>query len=189
MRGMKTNILVAIIAGVLGGLVGAGVYALFDGSDESPRGSLVRFGTSFHDIETTPYCVQAQKFCLVQLESGEYRALYTYDTHDWARNQSCEITWRAEMLFRAPGTDVESQGWFRSGCSGTTYRYTGERVFGPGGRDMDQFSVELKTSSREGPDGSPMEFEYLEVDTRRLICGEPGNASIPRECDFAPLPQ
>ena len=142
----------------------------------------------YHAIEDTPFCIALQHFCLVQLDSGELRALYTYDTHQWSRNQSCEVTWRPEMSFVDPNTGEESLGWFRSGCSGTTYRYTGERVFGPGPRNMDEFAVEPKTERVTNTDGDPYDIEYIEVDTRRLICGAafPG---APEGCDLAPAPQ
>jgi hypothetical protein len=92
------------------------------------------------------------------------------------------------MSFRDPQTDQESMGWFRSGCSGTTYRYTGERVSGPGPRNMDEFSVEYKTERVTNTDGEPFDIEYIEVDTRRLICGEAAPGA-PEGCELAPVPQ
>lgn len=184
-------ILIASLAAIAGGIIGAAAYALLlDDDPADERGAVIHFGSAdrLYDIENNPFCVPAQHLCLVLLDSGEVRALYTYDTHDWFREQSCELTWRPDMLFTDPDTQVESQGWFRSGCSGTTYRYTGERVFGPGGRDMDQFPVEAKTSIEQAG-GDTITVEYLEVDTRQLICGAVANPTVPPGCERAPSPE
>jgi hypothetical protein len=187
---MKRMLMIALVSGLLGGFVGAAAYALvLDGNESQERGAIVRFGTGgFHDIENTPFCVELQRFCLVQLEDGELQALYAYDTHPWSRERNCLIRWLADFRFTDPATGEDSQGWFRADCSGTTYRYTGERVFGPGPRSMDRFPIEAKSSIEETPDGE-ITVEWLEVDTRELICGQAANPSVPPGCDKAPLPQ
>ena len=182
---------IVLVSTLLGGLVGSAVYALVFDKDEIDRGQLLRLRGAvdgYYDIENTPFCVPLQHFCLVLLEGGEVRALYAYDTHDPSRVRSCEIDWRPDMPFIDPATQEESRGWFRAGCSGTTYRYNGERVFGPGGRDMDQFPVTLKSETVEEPDREAFELQYIEVDTRRLICGEAG-PGVPERCERAPWPQ
>ena len=153
------------------------------------RGQVLRLSPieNYYQIEEAPFCVTVQHFCLVMLESGEALALYAYDTHQPSRERSCDITWRPEMSFEDPATGERSNGWFRSGCSGTTYRMNGERVFGPGPRDMDRFATRVVTDSHEF-EGGTFEEEYLEVDTRSLICGEPAEGA-PGDCEFAPLPQ
>ena len=189
---MRRLLIVALLSSLPGGLVGAATYALLRDDDPSlQRGTVIHFGhlDSFPEIETTPFCVEAQHFCLVQLDSGDVRALYTYDTHYWSRERNCDITWRPDMLFTDPDTQVQSQGWFRSGCSGATFRYNGERVFGPAPRNMDEFPVEEKTSVEQAGDGDSITVEYLEVDTRRLICGAVDNPSVSPGCERAPLPE
>jgi hypothetical protein len=176
-----------LLVAVTGGVIGAAAYALLLGENEAPgRGSIIHFGRSFSEIEETPFCVPLQHFCLIQLDSGELRALYSYDTHSWSRERNCEIAWRPDMLFTDPDTRMEARGWFRSGCSGTTYRYNGERVFGPGLRDMDEFPVEEKTLVERTPDGQAITSDYIEVDTRKLICGKVADPTVRTGCERAP---
>ena len=172
-----------VVLALLGGLVGSAAYEQFIRGDREPeRGTVLRLLgdiDSYYEIDTTPFCVALQHFCLIRVESGEVQALYTYDTLDLMRAQSCEVPWRPEFSFTDPATGEAALGWFRANCSGTTYRYNGERVFGPGPRDMDRFPVTFETE-----DG----VEYLEVDTRRLICGKPAEGA-PDGCELAPVPQ
>lgn len=91
--------------------------------------------------------------------------------------------WLPEFSFVDPVTGEDKQGWFRSGCSGTTYRMSGERVFGPGQRDMDRFPLEI----RQLEDGDAGRVEVIQVDTRQLICARSASASS--SCERAPLPQ
>jgi hypothetical protein len=44
------------------------------------------------------------------------------------------------------------------------------------------------TEEFESPNGETIEVEFLEVDTRRLICGE-ALAGAPEECKRAPRPE
>ncbi len=136
---------------------------------------------SFRELDTTPFCVQSQHFCLVQLDSGEVRALYTYDPHPWFREQGCDLPWRPDFTFTDPATGEASQGWFRGGCSGATFRYDGTLVFGPSARDMDQYPVTMEKAE----DG-----EIIVVDTRTLICGQNrSTGGTPPPCEKAPQPQ
>jgi hypothetical protein len=188
---MLRFIAVALVAALLGGVIGAAVYAAaFDHDGAPERGAVVQLGPidRYGDIDTTPYCVQAQHFCLVHLDDGEIRALYTYDTHNWFRNQSCDLQWLSDFRFTDPATGESSLGWFRGGCSGSTFRYDGTRVFGPSPRDMDRFEVQQKSEVVDGPDGNPFTVDYLEVDTRHLICGA-ALAGAPTDCEKAPEPQ
>ena len=185
---MLKLVAVALVAAVLGGLIGAAVYAAAFGSgdqvvitEKAERGALIHFGTNFPDIKTTPFCVQSQHFCLVQNDSGQFHALYTYATHVWSREEGCEIVWRPDYSYTDPQTGETSQGWFKANCSGSTFRYDGEFVFGPGGRDMDQYPVSIEKSG---------DSESLVVDTRYLICGRShatGGDTPP--CVKAPAPQ
>jgi len=134
-----------------------------------------------------PLCVTAQHFCVVELGSAEIVAFYTYDTHLASRERSCDIAWMPEFSFVDPDTGESTLGWFRSGCSGTTYRMNGERALGPGLRDMDRFSVKER-SCEVHFEGRTEAIEYLEVDTRSLICGE-ASPGAPKDCEWAPLPQ
>ena len=116
----------------------------------------------------------------MQLDHGIV-ALYTYDTNPFFRSEDCAVQWRPDFEFTDPATGQQSKGWFRSGCSGATFRVNGEFVFGPAPRDLDQFRVTVRASD------DPTQ-RYIEVDTRHLFCGQEHDGAKPR-CDFAPLPQ
>jgi hypothetical protein len=174
--------LAVVVSAMLGGVVGAALYALMQTDNGGERGALLQLPgpiDAYYRIDEEPFCVSLQHFCLVRLQSGEVRALYTYDTHPLFRDQSCEIIWRPDFLFRDPATGEQTTGWFRANCSGSTFRYNGERVFGPSSRDMDRYPV---TVTRAG------NSEGLMVDTRRLICGE-NRATTPLPCPKAPQPE
>jgi hypothetical protein len=188
---MPKLIAVALIAAVLGGILGAVVYAVaFDTDSDTDdaavmgeRGALIHMGPldGFREIDTTPFCVPSQHFCLVHLESGELRALYTYDPHPWFRERGCDLPWRPDFSFSDPATGETTQGWFRSGCSGATFRYDGTLVFGPSPRDMDQYPVTMEKAE----DG-----DVIVVDTRSLICGRNrSSGGTPADCVKAPPPQ
>ena len=180
-----------LLAALAGGFVGAAVFALLLHDDDEQRGELLRLRGDierYNDIENTPFCVALQHFCLV-VEGGEVRALYTYDTHALSRVRSCEIRWLPEFLFTDPDTGEASSGWFRADCSGTTYRYSGQYVFGPGARDMDEFPVKLTTETVEGSEGDEFDISVLEVETRRLVCGAVSNSTVPPGCERAPRPE
>lgn len=188
LRPRPLTFLLALAVSVLGGFAGAALYAsVFAGDDDLP-GTIVRLRElTDSGIDQSPFCVPAQKFCLVQL-SGEVRALYTYDTHAYSRARNCEVRWLPEFSFRDPDTDEDRTGWFRGDCSGTTYRLNGERVFGPGPRDMDRHPARVVTERVPGPDGETITVRYVEVDTGRLICGD-AIAGAPGGCEPAPRPR
>jgi hypothetical protein len=167
----------ALIGGVIGGVV---VHYAFDDDVGLTRGSVIHLGPPT-SLSSNPFCIETQHLCVAQLDSGEIRAFYMYDTHDFSRGEDCAVSWLPDFSFPDPDTDQETTGWFRSGCSGATFRLNGERVFGPAPRDLDRFEIKVL-----GPDG-PL-AGYLEVDTTHLICG--GNrAGEDVGCPFAPLPQ
>ena len=169
---------VALLGGVIGGA--AVHYAFEDDKAEFGHGSIVHLGSP-ENLYGNPFCIEAQHLCIAQLEGGQILALYMYDTHAFFRSQSCSVTWRPDMSFTDPATGEETKGWFRSGCSGSTFRLDGERIFGPSSRDLDRFNVRVL-----GPN-DPL-AGYLEVDTRHLICGR-DRSDVNSDCDFAPLPQ
>ena len=153
----------------LGAFLGAAVMFVVKG--DQATGELVPFGstTSFESVSSRPVCNEHYHFCIARNESGELIALYTYDTHPLFREHGCPAPWRSDFVFTDPITQDERAGWFRSGCSGTTYDVHGERVFGPGQRDMDRFPIVIDS-------------DRVLVDTRHLICG----IGKPAECRKAP---
>jgi hypothetical protein len=182
---LRTRAILLILAGLLvATAIGAIVAILLDEDEMQARGTIVMLGPpdSFRSLDRMPFCVDFQHFCLVKLQSGQFLALYTYDTHPFFRTQGCTNKWLPDFAFTDPATGRESQGWFRSGCSGATFRMYGEAVSGPTARDMDQFSVRIIKDAA----GSPTS---IEVDTRRLICGKPRPGAEASPCPFAPLPQ
>ena len=165
-----------------GGIIGDAVvhYVFEDDEPMLERGSIVHLGPP-ESLYGNPFCIEAQHLCIAQLEGGQILALYMYDTHALFRSQSCSVTWRPDMSFTDPATGKETKGWFRSGCSGSTFGLDGERVFGPASRDLDRFDVRVLG-------GDDLLGGYLEVDTRHLICGQ-DRSDVNSGCDLAPLPR
>lgn len=87
---------------------------------------------------------------IVREETGELIAFSTRSTH-----LGCTVPWRADFRFNGV------TGWFRDPCSGTTWAITGERVFGPAPRNLDQYVVEVSGGQ-------------VRIDTSRVICGDDG---------------
>jgi hypothetical protein len=170
-----------VLAAVVGGVSGA-LVARDGGASGPERGGIVRFGgrDGFSSLDEKPFCVDPQHFCIVQKATGELIAMYTYDPHPRFRSQGCTIDWRPDFLFIDPVTGQDEAGWFRGGCSGSTFDLTGQRVFGPAPRDLDQFALRIVN---EGSDE-----EYIEVDTRVLICGAE-RLSFDEPCERAPRPE
>ncbi|HEX5368076.1 MAG TPA: hypothetical protein VFY10_01535 [Dehalococcoidia bacterium] len=169
---------VAILGGIIGGLV---VYvATKDNGSGLMRGGIVKLGPP-SSLGSNPFCIEAQHFCIVQLDHGIV-ALYTYDTHPYFRSEDCSVKWLPDFEFTDPDTGQQSKGWFRSGCSGATFKINGELVFGPAPRNLDQFRLTVHT-------GSNPALSYIEVDTSHLFCGQSHDGSDAQTCDFAPLPQ
>ncbi len=71
---------------------------------------------------------------------GSIIALYHVCPH-----LGCTVPWRPEFPFSDPrnGGEVYT-GWFRCPCHGSTYSFTGVRVFGPAPRSMDVFEVTIE---------------------------------------------
>jgi cytochrome b6-f complex iron-sulfur subunit len=84
---------------------------------------------------------------IVKLESGEFIALSSRSTH-----LGCTVPWRPDFTFQG------EKGWFRDPCSGTTWSITGDRVFGPAPRDLDQYVVESDSGA-------------VRVFTGQVLCG------------------
>lgn len=56
----------------------------------------------------------------------------------------CTVPYRPEFNFPDPRNGDESYGgWFRCPCHGSTYSFSGVRVFGPAPRSMDTFEFEI----------------------------------------------
>jgi hypothetical protein len=175
----KLIVVTAVLASVLGGVVGSAVAMLWPDSNHiASRGRIVRVGgpETLPGIENTPWCDDFDHFCIVEPKPGQFLALYTYDTHEHFRQQGCTVHWDASFTREDPATGQEKTGWFMAGCSGSTFDMPGRRVFGPSPRDLDQFPL---TESNG---------EFL-VDTRTLICATPSLKGSESPCDRAPPPQ
>ncbi len=179
-RFLSGSFFVLLTAALLGGIAGAFIYSALENNDGPRRGTIVRLGTNFSQIDTTPFCVQSQHFCIVKLESGDLIALYTYDTHPEMRTRGCDVAWKPDFSFNDPGTGENAQGWFLGRCSGSIYRMNGELVFGPRPRNLDRFELTLKQGEQD--------YTFIEVDTRKLICGE-NQYYEDATCELAPPPQ
>ena len=55
----------------------------------------------------------------------------------------CTVPWRPDFPFTDPRNGQTYTGWFRCPCHGSTYSFTGVRVFGPAPRSMDVFETTI----------------------------------------------
>jgi cytochrome b6-f complex iron-sulfur subunit len=76
----------------------------------------------------------------------------------------CTVPWRPEFPFTDPRSGDTYQGWFRCPCHGSTYSFTGTRVFGPAPRSMDTFEFTIDNGN-------------ITVNTGSIMRGTPENAS------------
>ena|SRR5688572_6030345 len=176
-------VLLMLAAAFVGGLAGAFVTRNDDRAlDDEGRGTVVRFGPreGLNGIEDGPFCLEFHHFCIVKTESGDFLALYTYDPNVRFRSQGCDVSWLPDFRFVDPETQQDKPGWFRGRCSGSTFDMEGRRVFGPSPRDLDQFPLRIV--------GKDSETEYIEVDTRQLICGAE-RLDFNEPCERAPRPE
>lgn len=78
----------------------------------------------------------------------------------------CTVPWRPEFPFSDPRNNNETYlGWFRCPCHGSTYSFTGVRVFGPAPRSMDVFGLTIENGN-------------ITVDTGSITQGTPNNPSL-----------
>jgi cytochrome b6-f complex iron-sulfur subunit len=78
----------------------------------------------------------------------------------------CTVPYRPEFPFSDPRNNNETYtGWFRCPCHGSTYSFTGVRVFGPAPRSMDVFALTIEGGN-------------IVVDTGAIIQGTPDNPSL-----------
>ncbi len=99
-------VVAAILGGIVGGLV---VYvATKDNGSGLMRGGIVKLGPP-SSLSTNPFCVEAQHFCIVQLDHGIV-ALYTYDTHPYFRSEDCSRAVAARLRVHRPGDRSEDEG-------------------------------------------------------------------------------
>lgn len=145
------------------------IYFVVTDGNGGRRGETVQMQLPAPDAEA-PVCDEARHLCIVNTTSGFPRALYMFDTHPASRIEGCEVRWLPDLDFADPESGESSQGWFRSDCSGTLYSLNGERVFGPGARNLDQFPILLTENG-------------VDVFTGRLICGA---SVLEEDCEFAP---
>ncbi len=175
----------ALVASLVVLIVGFVSGAVIFGHESPPqvRGAIIKLGppSSLPNFPDQPWCNDYNKFCITQDSSGQLIAVYTYDTNPFFRSEGCTVPWRPDFSWKAPGSNQETAGWFRSGCSGATFDKTGHGVYGPAPRDLDQFKLTLVTDPAT-------QDQHIEVDTRTLICGRSAD-DTPSTCERAPPPQ
>ena len=98
--------------------------------------------------------VGAGRFFLVRTSDEEFVALSWVDSH----LRGCKVPWRPDFEFAGPNPIREGTGWFRDGCSGSTYDKLGRLVSGPSPRDLDRYVVTLLG-------------DEVSVDTGAYVCG------------------
>lgn len=91
----------------------------------------------FHD---GVYCVESERYCLVEAPGGEVVALST--GVDRGLGRTCYVRWMSPppegLADRVPAGDT---GLFREGCWGSTFTRLGVRVFGPAAHGLDRFPI------------------------------------------------
>ncbi len=59
----------------------------------------------------------------------------------------CTVPYREEFSFEDPRAGEKYKGWFRCPCHGSTYSFTGVRVFGPAPRSLDTFALTIENGN------------------------------------------
>jgi cytochrome b6-f complex iron-sulfur subunit len=105
-------------------------------------GGVVAAGTTDQFPPGTKTAVPEGRFWIVNLTAEQggpgYLALWWKCPH-----LGCTVPWRSDFNFPDPATGTEKRGWFRCPCHGSTYNYSGVRVYGPAPRSMDLFEVTI----------------------------------------------
>ncbi|HLF72031.1 MAG TPA: Rieske (2Fe-2S) protein [Dehalococcoidia bacterium] len=83
-----------------------------------------------------PVLDREHKFWLVKQPDGTFLAFFARSTH-----LGCFVDWRPDIDPMRFGR--EGKGVFRDVCYGSAWTTTGERIYGPAPRDLDQFPVRL----------------------------------------------
>jgi Rieske Fe-S protein len=138
------------------GLTGFGSQITVGTIDQLPEGGFLR------NLDAKAWVMrlgaeQAQREGAPQ---GSVIALYHRCPH-----LGCTVPYRPEFPFSDPRNNNETYtGWFRCPCHGSTYSFTGVRVFGPAPRSMDVFGLTIENGN-------------ITVDTGSITQGTPDNPS------------
>ena len=159
----------ALIAGILIG------SALLLGCGNSTQGQGVRQFTVPAALLAgnagAPRCDDAQHYCIVRADGGDFIALYTYDTNTKFRARGCLVAWTPDRQF-VDTAGATRTGAFHSSCSGAIYDSLGRVAFGAVPRDLDRFPLKKAVSGETW------------IDISRLICGEARDGRA-QTCDLA----
>jgi cytochrome b6-f complex iron-sulfur subunit len=128
-------------------------------------GGVVTAGTIDQFPPGTKTQVPAGKFWLVNLTAEQggpgYLALWWKCPH-----LGCTVPWREG--FSWPNAEgVNTLGWFRCPCHGSTYNHAGVRVFGPAPRSMDRMEITIDSATGR-----------IDVNTGSISKGTPDNADF-----------
>jgi cytochrome b6-f complex iron-sulfur subunit len=139
------------------GLAGFGSSIAVGTVDQLPEGGFLRN----LDARTWVMRLGAQQAEREGAPQGSIIALYQKCPH-----LGCTVPWRPEFPFADPRNNNEVYpGWFRCPCHGSTYSFTGVRVFGPAPRSMDVFGLTIDNGN-------------IIVNTGEIKQGTPDNPSL-----------
>jgi len=148
-----------------------GGLQLFGTSEVSPFGSqipvvdvaAIEAGKPIHNLDARTWIMKfdADRAAIEQaagnnVKEGAILALYQKCPH-----LGCTVPWRSDFTFLddRPGVNKTYSGWFRCPCHGSTYTFSGVRVFGPAPRSMDTFAMSIVNGK-------------LVVDTGKITLGD-----------------
>jgi plastocyanin len=161
-----------LLVGVIVGMVAVSAVWFLQSRDDAP-GRVVEAGppAAYQPLMPIPFALD--DFYLMPLDGGEFVALYVYPPGHFGHVQGCRIHWQPDATYQAyhsgtgatpvpasQSTLVEATGLWVEGCGGSKWDSTGRYLFGPAGRDLDRFPVEVTDAGN------------IRVDTRRLQCSE-----------------
>lgn len=127
-RGLAIALLLVGMFAV-GGVILATLWSTTDGAVWAARVDQLQPSTPMYN---------SHGFYVVLLPSGEIIALLERDPRQVpGATTECTIDWRPDFVFD------NKKGWFRGGCSGSTFMVNGAKVFGPSPRSMDRYAVDV----------------------------------------------
>ena len=142
------------------GLTGFGSQITVGTLDQLPEGGFLR------NLDAKAWIMRlgAEQAEREGAPQGSVIALYHRCPH-----LGCTVPYRPEFPFSDPRNNNETYtGWFRCPCHGSTYSFTGVRVFGPAPRSMDVFGLTIENGN-------------ITVDTGDITQGTPDNPSLATE--------
>jgi hypothetical protein len=167
-NGAALALLLSVFAVSLGA---AALFAALRSDDGVTPGRLVQ--TRLVPSDGEPMLFALDGFYASTGEDGKLRALYAFPPGYFGHERGCQVEWRPFET----AADLERPGLFVDPCGGSKFDRSGERVFGPAERGLDEFRTEPG-------------IEGVIVDTGVLFCGAPARvrSAAPDGLTLTPAP-